>query len=369
MGHAKNIVQSNLVKNLLNSYNTLDIELFLSLQKGLYKVQRTHIILASETHPSASVSCWHLRSHCCHLAVTHLPSCLPGELHGPQQKCFQKSIPLPAEHILAWWAWAHHSAQPPAWPQHGDQQKDLEPELEAGAVTAERANAQAGLCGETWNRENSSMLMLFLFRLLISAAQRNVLCWCRQEVWPALLCILPSRSFLPHVLFALLAQMHPSLSAIPQFGSAMLPSWMEVPEMMFPSHYQVLWGAQLSPTPQLRLHQVPAEKLHTHFLHRASPAFTVTLFASLRFLGLLSLFLKAHSSMSGKASRRKQAPSPEHRQVAHHGNSLRASLEGNWPPNKEVPSWKGNLSLGAEGSPRLGDHAPHWVLSWFKPRL
>lgn len=95
-----------------------------------------------------------------------------------------------------------------------------------------------------------------------------------------------------------------------QLGSAMLPSWMEVPEMTFPSHYPVLvWGAgisgsssgaQLSPTPQPRLHQVPAEKLQAHCLHGASPAFTVTFFACLRFLGLLSLCLKAHRSVPGR---------------------------------------------------------------------
>jgi len=57
-----------------------------------------------------------------------------------------------------------------------DQHKEWEPELEAAAVPAEGADAQAGLCGETWFRENSSMLMSFLFRLLISAAQCNMLC-------------------------------------------------------------------------------------------------------------------------------------------------------------------------------------------------
>lgn len=256
MAYAKNIiVQSNfLVKNLLKSYNTLDIWLFLSLQKWLYKAQRTqrtqswlqkHIPVQMFPADTASTSWWPI-----------YPASSGNRM--AQNRSVSKRafgfLPNTSWHYEP--EWPHCSPHPPRRCLLGapylnigeDQHNDLEPELEVCAMPAERADAQAGLCGETWFRENSFMLMPFLFRLLISAAQRNMLCWRSLEVCPVPLCIPPGRGFWPDVLFALLAQMHHSPSLIP-WGLALPyhPGWMGVTVMMLPSHYQVLvWGTGAS---------------------------------------------------------------------------------------------------------------------------
>lgn len=206
MGHTENIIVQNnfLVKSLLKSFKIFDIWLLLSLQKQLYKAQRIHITLTSETCPSENLPCWHLRSHCLHLPLTHLP-CLLGKLWGLEQKCFQKSFQLPAQHISVLRAWMppQLSLTPirmPAWctwPQHNElwsQSWKLVQCLQKGLM---HKQVSAGRI----DSENSSMLMLFLFKLLISAAQRNVLCWRSLEVWPVLFCILSGRSFWPDVVF------------------------------------------------------------------------------------------------------------------------------------------------------------------------
>lgn len=67
------------------------------------------------------------------------------------------------------------------------------------------------------------MLMPFLFRLLISAAQRNTLCRCSLEVWPVLLCIRLAEvsDLMCYLLFLLKCSL--PLAQPPGLGSAVLP--------------------------------------------------------------------------------------------------------------------------------------------------
>lgn len=123
----------------------------------------------------------------------------PREVVGPVTEVFPKEHSAPCPAHLGSKSLSDSTALPD--PHEGACQVQLTSAWETNTMTwsqswklvqcLQKGWCTSRSCRETWFRENSSMLMLFLFRLLISAAQRNVLC-CADALWRFGLCCFAS---------------------------------------------------------------------------------------------------------------------------------------------------------------------------------